>query len=296
MMQQPPRYTPVPEAKTFRPPQAGDVIVSPSGKRFFLGSPIGRGYYGAVYECTDEWGNYQVAKVIVPQQRTYSQVQADWYREFTNLTQFRHPNITYVYDAFEYGDTFYLVLERCPHSLQEFLRWEGIDRERWLPFVASDVLQALDYLHGAGYVHKDLHPGNVYLSPRHDDNAPGTRGWTFKLGDLGISKPEFEVAYDTVFAQWMLPPEFLDPQLGVLDRRVDIYHAGLLLLRLLSANDLQFSREEIIAGRPRMYAESLPSPYAQPIARALRRRVWHRTATALEFWRELCAADRPHMP
>ncbi len=81
----------------------------------------------------------------------------------------------------------------------------------------------------------------------------------------------------------------------MLDRRVDIYHAGLLLLRLLSPTDLTFTREEIIAGRPRMYAESLPSPFAQPIARALRRRVWHRTPTALEFWRELCAAGRGHM-
>ncbi len=275
--------------KTFRPPSQGEVIITPAGRHFFLGAEIGRGYFGAVYECTDEWGNYQVAKVIVPQQRTYSQVQADWYREFVNLAKLRHPNITYVYDAFEEGDTFYLVLERCSHSLQDFVRWDGMNGEAWLPYVAGDVLQALDYIHAAGYVHKDLHPGNVYLSHLHAGGA-GTRPWAFKLGDLGISKPEFEVAYDTVFAQWMLPPEFLDRQLGPLDRRVDIYHAGLLLLRLLCSGDLEFSREEIIDGRPRMVAESLDSPFAAPIARALRRRVWHRPTTALEFWREICVA------
>ncbi len=295
-MDMPPPYLAPQPAKIFRPPREGAVVASPAGRHFFLGAEIGRGYHGAVYECTDEWGNYQVAKVIVPQQRTYTQVQADWYREFVNLTQLRHPNITYVYDAFEFGDTFYLVLERCGYTLHDFVRWKGIDRAAWFPYVASDVLQALDYIHAAGYVHKDLHPGNVYISQTSAGGVPGGREWTFKLGDLGISKPEFEVAYDNVFAQWMLPPESLDRQLGVMDRRVDIYHAGLLLLRLLCPADLTFSREEIVAGRPRTVAESLTSPYAAPIARALRRRVAHRPASALEFWRELCAAYRPPQP
>lgn len=113
--------------------------------------------------------------------------------------------------------------------------------------------------------------------------------WSFKIGDLGISRLEGDIRlFNTILAQWMLPPEFLNPiAFGVLGKHVDIYHVGLLLLSLLLNKIPQFNNDEIIAGRPRQLAEDLDSPYAPVIAKALRRHVNARTQTAIDMWREI---------
>ena len=112
------------------------------------------------------------------------------------------------------------------------------------------------------------------------------------MGDLGISRLETEIRlFNTILAQWMVPPEYLDPgEFGKIDKHVDIYHTGLLLLGLLLNKIPKFTREEIIEGVPRKMAERLRSPYSSAIAKALRRHTPYRTQSALEMWREIFAA------
>jgi hypothetical protein len=94
-------------------------------------------------------------------------------------------------------------------------------------------------------------------------------------------------------AQWMLPPEHLDPEeFGVVGQQVDIYHTGLLLLGLLLDDMPSFTVTEILEGRPRQIAEGLPPPYGWVIAKALRRHVSERTQSAIQFWRELRDASQ----
>lgn len=110
----------------------------------------------------------------------------------------------------------------------------------------------------------------------------------FKLGDLGIAKLVTQINAQNTRAQWMLPPEVLNTaEYGPIDRRIDIYHAGLLLLQFAYSKELRFSKEEILAGRPRELALTLPSPYSFALEKVLRRRVVYRTATAMELWRDL---------
>jgi len=286
---------PTPPPKTFTPPHDGEVIVA-TDRQYFLGPQLGSGAFGAVFECRDEWGNELVAKVLLPRNRTYEDVREEWMHELRNLERLRHPNITYIYDAFEYRDTFYLVIERCSMTLADLFS-PDIDGDVWLPYVARDILHALDFIHSYGYVHKDLHPGNIFISEMRDRMVPGNESiWQFKIGDLGISRLEGEIRlFSTILAQWMLPPEFLAPDdFGVLGRHVDIYHTGLLLLSLLLHEEPEFTEQQIVEGLPRQIAESLPSPFSAAIARALRRHVADRTQSAMEMWREISfAAQAP---
>jgi hypothetical protein len=75
-------------------------------------------------------------------------------------------------------------------------------------------------------------------------------------------------------------------EFGPIDRRVDIYHVGLLFLQLL-IGPRTFSREEIVQGLPRELALSLDPPYSFALEKALRRRTFYRTASAMELWRDL---------
>jgi serine/threonine-protein kinase len=134
----------IPPKKTFRAPVPGDVIVSPhDGSRFHLGAQLGKGHFGDVYECRDDWGNELAAKVLRPPDRTYAEVQELWQREARNLRALRHPNVTYIHDAFECADTFYFVIERCSFTLEDLLATDNYDGRFWLPHFARDVLQAI---------------------------------------------------------------------------------------------------------------------------------------------------------
>lgn len=262
--------------KQFRPPTYGETVEC-EGRLYQLGGQIGQGAFGMVYECTDDWGNDLVAKVMLPNNRPYEAIRARWVNEATNLSALRHPNITYVHDAFEYRDTFYVIIERMSANLTSYPMVRG---DAWVPYVARDVLQGIDFIHSRGYAHKDLHPGNILV------REVGNAMLTFKIGDLGIANLQTDMT--KTMAPWMLPPEFLSPEVfGALGPQTDIYHAGLLFLSLLLDGPANFTRDQIIGGYPAHLARGLRSPYALSVAAALNPYVAQRTQTARDFWRAL---------
>lgn len=281
-----------PESRSFTPPALGETITV-DGKYYFIGKAIGQGSFGLVYECTDEWSNELVAKILVPKDQTYDEVRENWQSELQKLMHLRHPNVTFIHQAFEYKDTFYLIIERCSMTLDTIINGDDLDHELWIPYVARDILQALDYIHLMGYVHKDIHAGNIFVAQTSDRMVPTKQPvWSFKIGDLGISRLEADIrAFNTLLAQWMVPPEALNPtEFGQVSKSTDIYHTALLLLALLLGKSPMFSPDEILAGEPRKMAERHPSKFAPAIARALRRHTDARTPTPMQFWREISSA------
>lgn len=275
--------------KNFTPPAPGEGMTYRE-VTYFIGREIGKGTFGVVYECTDSWGNELAAKVLLPRKQPYEIIRDNWAKEFEALVTFRHPFITHIFAAFEYRDTFYLITERCHDTLNNLFAIENYNGFTWIMPIARCVLQALHFLHGARVVHKDLHPGNVFTSIIKDELIPDKyNAMRFKIGDLGISKVIENIdAMNTLFAEWMLPPEALDPaEYGTLDHRVNIYHCGLLFLQVLHGRLLTLTREQVLEGIPRQMAEALPPPFNFAISKALRRHVIYRTASAMEFWRDL---------
>jgi len=282
------------QLRQFRLPANGEVITH-GERKFRIGEKLGRGGFGVVYECSDDWGNPLVAKIILPHERPYASVRESWLEEARKLMDLRHPNITFVREAFEYQDTFYLIIERCNFPLMQVITSFGLEPERWLPYVARDVLQALDYIHAHGYVHKDLHPGNVFVVESRQQAAFIHRiVRSFKIGDLGLTRLETDSnAFQTRLAEWMRPPELIDPDtFGPVGRQVDLYQAGLLMLSLLLKEIPYFTMDEIVDGIPQAVAQDHASPYSPVIARALHPDVEMRTQTALEFWREWSAVTK----
>jgi serine/threonine protein kinase len=281
-----------PVARTFTPPREG-LVIRHQGRNYSLGKYIGEGSWGVIYHCTDDWENKLVAKILKPRNRTYEAVKDEWDKELRNLVKLRHPNITFVYDSFEYRDTFYIIIERCEHTIYELIVTPNINGEEWLPVVAQSVLQGIAFIHKEGYVHKDIHPGNVFSSLIRDKKVPTKDPViVFKIGDLGITNLETEMdVFNTMVGRWMIPPEFLKPdQYGKIGKQVDMYHAGLVFLSLLLGRIPTFTENDILDGGPRIMAERLNSIYSPAIAKALRRHVETRTQTALEFWKDISSA------
>lgn len=277
------------ETKHAIQPTIGEVITSLStGNSYTIGSKIGEGNFGIVYSCKDVWENDLAVKVLKPIE-TYEKVRASAEGEFIKLLQLRNPYITFVYDAFEFRDTFYIITELCHSPITNLFTIENFNGQNWLMGIARGLLQAINYLHINNYAHQDIHPGNVFATFVKDelnpDNPPVLQ---FKLGDLGIAKLLDEMDAKNTMAQWMLPPEVLNgSEFGTIDHRLDIYHVGLLFLQLAYSKEMKFTAQEILDGKPREMALALPTPYSFALEKSLRRHVDYRTASAMEFWRDL---------
>jgi serine/threonine-protein kinase len=148
------------------------------------------------------------------------------------------------------------------------------------------VLCALDHLHRAGYTHRNLHPGNVFLTASPEPATALPAGGGIKLGGLAVTQLLGNVdVLNLLTARWLVPPEYLNPsEFGRMDQRLDIYQAGLLLLAVLQGQLPRFSFEEIVAGAPARVARELGS---EALERALQPKVGDRFDSALELWRAL---------
>jgi len=275
--------------KQFTLPQSGEIITSlATGNSYTMGSKIGEGNFGMVFSCKDVWENELAVKVLKPV-GTYEEVKAAAESELLKLMQLRNPYITFVFDAFEYRDTFYIVTERCYCPLSDLFSLQNFQGQTWIMPIARCLLQAVHFLHINNYAHQDIHPGNVFAAFVKDEVVPANPGVIkFKLGDLGVAKLFSHLNAANTRAQWMLPPEVLNPsEFGTIDHRIDIYHLGLVLLQLAYSKQLRFEKDEILGGKPREMALVLPSPYNFALEKTLRRHVDKRTANALELWRDL---------
>lgn len=283
--------------RTFTLPTPGEsIFVQHSNTTYTIGKQIGNGHFAVVYACKDDWNNELAAKVLKPL-GSHADVGRSGQEEIQKLVAVRHPNITYLYDAFEYKDTFYLITERCHQSLHDLLKQRAIRVYSLMP-VARCLLQAVDFIHRRGFVHQDIHLGNVFMTFARDGHGkkPLFAPSYFKLGDLGVAKLIGEAAMAQTRG-WMLPPELIPgANFGVADHRIDIYHTGLLLLQLAHVREVQFRREQILNGAPRELALTLPPPLNLALEKALRRHVHTRTQTAKELWLDLNTDSHHAMP
>jgi len=267
-------------------PVAGTVLSSARGS-YTVGQLIGDGQYGSVYECIGPFDQAYALKMFRPANRHYETVKQEWSAEMTRLTSFRHPNIVYIHDAFEYNHLFYIALERCDSSIRRVL---GKPFDDWMLFeFARQLLMALAYLHDSGLVHSDLHGGNVMVTWLGSSWAPAV-----KITDFGV-------AHQLDGQQWYRPavanPNILVPELvtqGYTTRQSDLYQLGLLLYHMHTGSGAmpeglayQDLTGYIAEGVPRQRAETLGTPIGNVIAKLLRRRDAYRYHSAREVWEDL---------
>jgi serine/threonine protein kinase len=181
------------------------------------------------------------------------------------------------------------VFEKCWQSINEFIQAKNFKGHLWLRAIARQLLQAIHFIHCNNFAHQDIHGGNVFVATKRDDMDPKEMIFTYMLGDLGIAKLVADMdATNTILAECMRAPESIEPaEFGPMDQRMDIYHCGLLFLQILQGQPLTFTQEEVLAGKPRELALGFDTPFKFALEKALRRHVSYRTASAMEFWRDL---------
>lgn len=195
----------------FITPKVGELITSlRTGSTYRIGNLIGEGSFSFVFDCTDTWNNQLAVKILKPR-GTYEEIKKSAIAEFEKLQMMRHPNITYVYDAFEFRHTFYIVIQKCWKSINEFIQEGNFQGKPWILAIARQLLQAVHFIHCNNFVHQDIHGGNVFVAAIQDDMLPSQTIFTYMLGDLGIAKLVMDInPENTILANWMRAPESLD--------------------------------------------------------------------------------------
>ncbi len=90
--------------------------------------------------------------------------------EARTLARFQHPNIVGVHNVFEANKTAYMVMEyERGRSLGAHLREPGNCREEALRELLKPLLEGLEKVHEAGFVHRDIKPNNLFV---REDGSP----------------------------------------------------------------------------------------------------------------------------
>ncbi|MEM8932018.1 MAG: serine/threonine-protein kinase, partial [Acidobacteriota bacterium] len=153
-------------------------------RRYELLEKLGEGGMGSVYKVRHkELGQMRVVKVIRPHHADDPQVLERFRREARAAIDLRHPNVAQIHDFWIGADgRAFLVME-----LIEGLTFQRLLASRLPPLplaleMARQALAALGYLHGKGYLHRDVAPDNLMLTRAYDGKP------AVKLIDLGLIK------------------------------------------------------------------------------------------------------------
>src|SRR5688572_8018669 len=157
------------------------------GSRFgayVIGPCIGHGGMARIYSAEHEGLCRQVAlKVLTDGVEPGTEGRARFLREARIAAAIKHPNVVNIFDIGVENQVPYLVMELLVgQDLESLLASHGALSEHTIIDIMVPVVAGLVAVHDAGVVHRDLKPGNIFLSKgANDDVEP-------KLLDFGISK------------------------------------------------------------------------------------------------------------
>ena len=209
---------------------AEEATVAPGrvlGDRYELKRLIAAGGMATVWLADDEKLERPVAVKVLSETLTADPAyRARFEREAQVAAGMLHPNLVKVYDYAAGGPRPYLVMEYVDGPTLAALVSEdpGALEPRRL---AAELLGALDHIHSAGVVHRDVKPSNVLI-----DGDGGS-----KLTDFGIARPS-DATQLTQTGHVIGTLSYMAPEVkegGEADTRSDLYSLGAVLGEVVRA-------------------------------------------------------------
>ncbi|MEI7705988.1 MAG: protein kinase, partial [Deltaproteobacteria bacterium] len=252
--------------------------------RFEMVKEIGSGGFGVVFEARDkELGRSVAFKAVRPGVRT-RQLDTMLLQEAASAARLQHENIVSIFD---YGQG-----EAGPYLVLELLRGETLGARLGrgpLPpleavHVGLQVSRALAHAHGAGLLHRDLKPGNVFL----------TQSGGVKVMDLGLAHFFGQPTGLSGTPAYMAPEQWKGE---AQDGRTDVFALGVTLFEVLAGRrpyEVRSDRSTVLdpGPEPKLDHAHVPPRLRKLVERCIAKDPAKRPASARAVHEELLVVER----
>ncbi|NXP37278.1 HUNK kinase, partial [Leiothrix lutea] len=248
---------------------------------YLIGRKLGEGSFAKVREGLHVLTGEKVAVKVIDKKRakkdTY--VTKNLRREGQIQQMIRHPNIAQLLDILETENSYYLVMELCPggnlmHKIYEKKRLEEHEARKYI----RQLILAVEHLHRAGVVHRDLKIENLLLD---EDN-------NIKLIDFGLSNCAGILGYSDPFSTQCGSPAYAAPELLARKKygpKIDVWSIGVNMYAMLTGT-LPFTVEPF----------SLRALYQKMVDKEMNPFPTQLSSAAITFLRSLLEPDPAKRP
>lgn len=214
------------------PPDNAGMVLAAYG--YVLGDSLGKGSYAVVKVAFSKKLKRQVAiKIILKKKAPQDYITKFLPREISVMKQLSHPNIIALYEAIETNSRIFLVLDMADGGdLLDYIKTNGAVCEPEARKFFRQLIDAAEYLHNLGVVHRDLKCENILLD----------RNKNILLSDFGFARSQ-PIEYDTGKRTLSMtfcgsyayaPPEILRG-IAYDGTRSDVWSLGVVLFTMLCA-------------------------------------------------------------
>ncbi|KAL9110287.1 MAG: hypothetical protein Q9227_005194 [Pyrenula ochraceoflavens] len=201
---------------------------------------IGKGSYGRVYKAANTNKEIVAVKVIDIDDadfRAFGEAKEEQIKDFQKEIKILReadesgaPNLNRIIDAFSVHSQLWLICEYCPGGSVKTLMRATNNRlgERYIAIVARELAKALQALHKAGIMHRDVKAANVLI---HEEGQ-------LQLCDFGVATvfdPKGDKRKTFIGTVHWMPPEMFaqEPQYA---GEVDVWGFGCTLYECATGN------------------------------------------------------------
>lgn len=263
--------------------------------KYRIDSVLGKGAMGTVYKAFDPHIARVVALKTIRLELLGDEQHEHLISRFKNEAQaagrLSHPNIVAVYDYGEDAGSAYIAMEFVDGKpLNQLLQTHPPRRLALALCWMRQLLQALEYAHSRGVVHRDVKPANLMITAEQH----------LKVADFGVARMDSSSLTQT--GSMIGTPSYMSPEqfCGTLvDGRSDVFSAGIVLYQLLTG-ERPFSGSATMVMQQILNSMPLPPSVLNPtldplldavILKALAKRPDDRYASAHQFLNALQEID-----